>query len=44
MEDISIKQANQILNKNNITVKSLPGSGNMSLKKEEIKSFLKEKI
>ena len=43
VEDISIKQANQILNKNNITLKSLPGYGNMSLKKKEIKSFVKEK-
>ena len=25
IEDISMKQANQILNKNNITAKSLPG-------------------
>ena len=43
MKDISIKQANQILNKNNITVKSLPGYGNMSLKKKEIKPFVKGK-
>ena len=35
IEDISTKQANQILNKNNITVKSLPGYGNMSLKQKE---------
>ena len=28
IEDISTKQANQILNKNNIIVKSLPGYGN----------------
>ena len=43
IEDISIKQANQILNKNNITVKSLPGYGNSRLRKREIKSLLKEK-
>ena len=34
IEDISIKQANQILKKNNITVKSLPGYGNASPKKK----------
>ena len=43
IEDISIKQANQILSKNNITVKSLPGYGNAGLKKNEIKPFVKEK-
>ena len=42
IEDISIKQANQILKKNNITVKSLPGYGNASLKKKEIKPYVKE--
>ena len=31
-EDISIKQANLILNKSNITAKSLPGYGNAPLK------------
>ena len=41
--DISTKQANQILNKNNITIDSLPGHGNMGLKKKEIKSYIKEK-
>ena len=43
IEDISIKQANQILNKSNITIDSLPGYGNMGLKKKEIKSHIKEK-
>ena len=43
LEDISIKQANQILNKINITIDSLPGYGNMGLKKKEIKSHVKEK-
>ena len=38
-----IKQANQILNKNNITIDSLPGYGNMVLKKKEIISHVKEK-
>ena len=42
LEDIPIKQANQILNKNNITIDSLPGYGNMGLKKKEIKPCVKE--
>ena len=42
-ENISSKQANQILNKSNITVKSLPGYGNAELKKKEIKPYVKEK-
>ena len=37
LEDISIKQANQILNKNYITIDSLTGYGKMRLKKKEIK-------
>ena len=43
IEDISIKHAIQILNKNNIIVKSLPGYGNTDLKKKEIRPFVKEK-
>ena len=43
LEDISIKQAKQILNKSNITIDSLPGYGNMGLKKKEIKPCVKEK-
>ena len=43
LEDILVKQANQILNKNNITIDSLPGYGNMGLKKKEIKLYVKEK-
>ena len=43
IEEISIKQANQILNKANITVKSLPGYVNAELRKKEIKPFVKEK-
>ena len=43
LEDISIKQAKQILNKNNITIDSMPGYGNMGLKKKEIKPCVKEK-
>ena len=34
IEDISIKEAKQILNKNNITIDSLPGYRNMGLKKK----------
>ena len=37
LEDILIKLANQILNKNNITIDSLSGYENMDLKKKEIK-------
>ena len=33
LEDISIKQANQVLSKKNIKVKSLPGYENIGLKK-----------
>ena len=33
----------QILNKNNVTTDSLPGYGNMGLKKKEIKPYAKEK-
>ena len=44
IEDISTKQANLILNKSNITVKSLSGYGNASLKRKGIKPFVaKEK-
>ena len=43
IEDISIKQANQILNKDNITVKSFPEYVNAELRKKEIKPFVKEK-
>ena len=35
---ITIKEAKQILNKNNIAINSQPGHGNMELKKKEIKS------
>ena len=43
IEDISIKQVKQILNKNNTTIDSLPGHGNMGLKEKEIKPYVKEK-
>ena len=41
-EDISIKQANQILNKNNIIMKLLPGHGNASLRKKKSNHMLKK--
>ena len=44
IEDISMKQQNLILNKNSISVESLPGYGNAGLRKKEIKSFIKEKF
>ena len=43
LKDISIKQANQILTKNNITINSLPGHGNIGLKKKEIKPYVRGK-
>ena len=43
IEDISIKQVNQILNKSNIIVKSLPGYGDARLRKRVIKPYVKEK-
>ena len=43
LEDISTKQANQMLNKSKIMVKSLPGYGNAELKKKEIKPSVKVK-
>ena len=36
MEDISKKEANQILRSNKRLVKSLPGHGNIGLKRKEI--------
>ena len=43
LENISTKQAKQILNKNNITINSRPGHANIGLKKKEIKPHVKEK-
>ena len=37
------KEAKQILNKNSITINSLPGHGKMGLKKKGIKSQIKDK-
>ena len=43
LEDIEVKQANEILNKNNITIDPPPGYWNMGLEKKEIKLYDKEK-
>ena len=43
IEGISSKQANQMLNKSNILVKSLPEYGNAELSKKDIKPYVKEK-
>ena len=43
VEDISITQANHILNKSNIIIKSLPRYGNAALKKSKIKPYVKQK-
>ena len=42
IEDISKKEANQILRLNKIFVKSLPGHGNIELKRKEIACDNKE--
>ena len=39
IEDISLKEANQILRSNKILVKSLPGDGNIGLKGKEIVAY-----
>ena len=36
IEDISIKEANKIINENKIMLKSMPGYGNAELKKKDI--------
>ena len=43
LEDISIKQAKQILNKNNITADLLPGHGNIGLKEKNLNHVSKIK-
>ena len=39
IEDISKKEANQILRSNKILVKSLPGHGNIGLKRKETMAY-----
>ena len=43
LEDMKIKEAKQLLNKNNKAIDSRPGHGNMGLKKKKIKPYVKEK-
>ena len=42
LKDISVKQENQILIKNYMTINSLPGHGNIGLKKKNFKPYVKE--
>ena len=44
LKDISVKQENQILIKNYMTINSLPGHGNIGLKKKNFKPYVKENI
>ena len=44
IEDISIKHVKQILNKNGILIKSLPGYRNSGLKKKDIKTCTNKKV
>ena len=43
VEDISFKVALATLKEHNITIKSLPGNGNMGLRKKDIKSYVENK-
>ena len=38
--DISNTKVNNILKENNVTIKSLPGYGNLGLKNEDLKSYV----
>ena len=40
VEEISVKRAYTILRENNINIKSLPGHGNMGLRKKDIKPYV----
>ena len=42
LKNVTTKEAKQILNKNSITINSLPGHGNMRLKKKEIQPCIKK--
>ena len=42
IKDISINKAMTILKEKDILIKSLPGYGNLGLKKKDIKSFVDE--
>ena len=43
VDEISVKKAFTILRENNITIKSLPGYGNMGLRKKDIKPYVENK-
>ena len=43
VDEISVKKAYTILRENNVTVKSLPGYGNMGLRKKDIKPYVENK-
>ena len=43
VEDISFKRALTILKEYNVTIKSLPGYGNMGLRKKDIKAYKENK-
>ena len=42
IEDISISKAHSILKEKDITVKSLPGHGNLGLRKKDIKLYVED--
>ena len=43
VDEISVKRAYTILRENNINIKSLPGYGNMRLRKKDIKAYLENR-
>ena len=43
VNEISVKRAHTILRQNNINIKSLPGYGNMGLRKKDIKPYVENK-
>ena len=43
VDEISVKRAYTILRENNINIKSLPGYGNMRLRKKDIKPSVENK-
>ena len=40
VDEVSVKRAYTILRENNINIKSLPGYGNMGLRKKDIKPYV----
>ena len=43
VDEISVKNAHTILRENDINLKSLPGYGNMGLRKKDIKPYVENK-